>query len=206
MYKRQAFTTQHAALLKRYTTQVILTYDSDGAGTKAALRAIPILKEVGMSIKVLNMEPYKDPDEFMKHLGADAFRERIAQAKNSFMFEIEVIRKNYSMDDPEQKTSFYNEVAKKLLEFPDALERDNYLEAVAREYFINYQDLKQLVNRLGSRLDMTVKRPEREEAPEDVYKRHDPEKVRTAPHFTQVGRLDEVAAARNPRLKYDFTT
>ncbi len=168
-----AFTTQHAALLKRYTTQVILTYDSDGAGTKAALRAIPILKEVGMSIKVLNMEPYKDPDEFMKHLGADAFRERIAQAKNSFMFEIEVIRKNYSMDDPEQKTSFYNEVAKKLLEFPDALERDNYLEAVAREYFINYQDLKQLVNRLGSRLDMTVKRPEREEAPERKKKEKD---------------------------------
>lgn len=168
-----AFTTQHAALLKRYTTQVILTYDSDGAGTKAALRAIPILKEVGMSIKVLNMEPYKDPDEFMKHLGADAFRERIAQAKNSFMFEIEVIRKNYSMDDPEQKTAFYNEVAKKLLEFTDALERDNYLEAVAREYFINYQDLKQLVNRLGSRLDMTAKRPEREEAPERKKKEKD---------------------------------
>jgi len=168
-----AFTTQHAALLKRYTTQVILTYDSDGAGTKAALRAIPILKEVGMSIKVLNMEPYKDPDEFMKNLGADAFRERIAQAKNSFMFEIDVIKKNYDMGDPEQKTAFYNEVAKKLLEFQDALERDNYLEAVSREHFINYQDLKQLVNRLGSRLDMTVKRPEREEAPERKKKEKD---------------------------------
>lgn len=168
-----AFTTQHAALLKRYTTQVILTYDSDGAGIKAALRAIPILKEVGMSIKVLNMEPYKDPDEFMKNLGADAFRERIAQAKNSFMFEIDVIKKNYDMGDPEQKTGFYNEVAKKLLEFQDALERDNYLEAVSREHFINYQDLKQLVNRLGSRLDMTVKRPEREEAPERKKKEKD---------------------------------
>ena len=168
-----AFTTQHAALLKRYTTQVILTYDSDGAGIKAAQRAIPILKEVGMSIKVLNMEPYKDPDEFMKNLGADAFRERIAQAKNSFMFEIDVIKKNYDMGDPEQKTAFYNEVAKKLLEFQDALERDNYLEAVSREHFINYQDLKQLVNRLGSRLDMTVKRPEREEAPERKKKEKD---------------------------------
>lgn len=126
-----------------------------------------------MSIKVLNMEPYKDPDEFMKNLGADAFRERIAQAKNSFMFEIDVIKKNYDMGDPEQKTAFYNEVAKKLLEFQDALERDNYLEAVSREHFINYQDLKQLVNRLGSRLDMTVKRPEREEAPERKKKEKD---------------------------------
>lgn len=147
-----AFTTQHAALLKRYTDQVILTYDSDGAGVKAALRAIPILKSVGMSIKVLNMQPYKDPDEFMKNLGPEAFRERIEQAKNSFMYEIDVIKKNYSMDDPEQKTQFYNEVAKKLLDFPEALERDNYLQAVSREHFINYEDLRQLVNRLGNRI------------------------------------------------------
>lgn len=168
-----AFTTQHASLLKRYTSQVILTYDSDSAGIKAALRAIPILKEVGMSIKVLNMEPYKDPDEFMKNLGADAFRERIVQAKNSFMFEIEVLKKNYMMDDPEQKTAFYNDVARKLLEFPDALERDNYLEAVSREYFINYQDLKQLVNRLGARLDLTVKRPEQEAKPDRRKKEKD---------------------------------
>ncbi|MBT9777970.1 DNA primase [Clostridium sp. MCC353] len=147
-----AFTTQHAALLKRYTDQVILTYDSDGAGVKAALRAIPILKAVGMSIKVLNMQPYKDPDEFMKNLGPEAFKERIEQAKNSFMYEIDVIKKNYSMDDPEQKTQFYNEVARKLLEFPEALERDNYLQAVSREHFINYEDLRQLVNRLGSRM------------------------------------------------------
>ena len=98
------------------------------------------------------MQPYKDPDEFMKNLGPEAFRERIEQAKNSFMYEIDVIKKNYSMDDPEQKTQFYNEVAKKLLEFPEALERDNYLQAVSREHFINYEDLRQLVNRLGNRI------------------------------------------------------
>ncbi len=145
-----AFTTQHAQLLKRYTDKVVLTYDSDGAGIKAALRAIPILKEVGMSIRVLDMQPYKDPDEFIKNLGADAFRQRISEARNSFLFEIDVLKKNYKMDDPEQKTEFYNQVAKKLLEFPEALERDNYLEAVSREYFINYEDLKRLVNRLGA--------------------------------------------------------
>lgn len=147
-----AFTIQHASLLKRYTEQVVLTYDSDGAGVKAALRAIPILKEAGMSIKVLNMEPYKDPDDFIKNLGADAFRERIAKAKNSFMFEVDICRKNYDMEDPEQKTGFYNEVARKLLEFTEALERDNYIQAVSREHFINYQDLRQLVHNLGSKL------------------------------------------------------
>lgn len=151
-----AFTTQHAQLIKRYTDKVVLTYDSDGAGVKAALRAIPILKEVGMSIRVLNMQPYKDPDEFIKNLGAEAFRQRIEEARNSFLFEIDVLKKGFKMDDPEQKTEFYNQVARKLLEFPEALERDNYLEAVSREYFINYEDLKRLVNRLGASLGPVI--------------------------------------------------
>lgn len=151
-----AFTSQHAALLKRYTDQVVLTYDSDGAGVKAALRAIPILKSVGMSVRVLNMRPYKDPDEFIKNLGPEAFRQRIAEARNSFLFEIDTIRQQYSMEDPEQKTAFYNETARKLLEFPEALERDNYIQAVAREYFINYEDLKRLVNQMGSRYGMAL--------------------------------------------------
>ena len=157
-----AFTTQHAALLKRYTDKVVLTYDSDGAGTKAALRAIPILRDVGMSIRVLNMQPHKDPDEFIKNMGAEAFRERIEQARNSFLFEIDVLKRNYEMDDPEQKTEFYNQVAKKLCEFPEALERENYLEAVSREFFINYEDLKRLVNRMGARLGPVAPREEEE--------------------------------------------
>ena len=147
-----AFTAQQALLLKRYTKQAILTYDSDGAGIKAALRAIPILKDGEISVKVLDMQPYKDPDEFMKNLGPEAFKERIAQAKNSFLYEIAVLRKQHDMEDPEQKTEFYQETAKKLLEFPETLERDNYIQAVSREQFIPYEDLKRLVNQLGSRI------------------------------------------------------
>ena len=168
-----AFTTQHAALLKRYTDKVVLTYDSDGAGTKAALRAIPILREVGMSIRVLNMQPYKDPDEFIKNLGADAFRERIEQARNSFLFEIDVLKRNYEMDDPEQKTEFYNQTARKLLEFPEALERENYLEAVSREFFINRDDLRRLVNRLGASLGPAqIRQPKEEEERTPVKKKN----------------------------------
>ena len=98
------------------------------------------------------MKPYKDPDEFIKNLGAEEFRKRIEGARNSFLFEIDVLKENYSMQDPEQKTEFQNQVARKLLEFPEALERDNYMHAVASEYFINYEDLRRLVNSLGSRL------------------------------------------------------
>lgn len=147
-----AFTTQQAGLLKRYTDQVVLTYDSDGAGIKAALRAIPILKEAGISVKVLNMKPAKDPDEFIRQMGAEAFQERIDQAQNSFMFEIEVLKRDYQMDDPEQKTRFYHAVAERLLDFTESLERDNYIQTVAREHFIPYEDLRRLVNQLGSRL------------------------------------------------------
>lgn len=153
-----AMTEQHAALLKRYTDQVVLTYDSDGAGVKAALRAIPILKNAGISTKVLNMRPYKDPDEFMKNLGPDEFRKRIENARNSFLFEIDVLKEGCNMEDPEQKTDFYNKTARKLLDFPEALERDNYIQAVSREFFINYENLKTLVNQLGSRLGMGAAR------------------------------------------------
>lgn len=142
-----AFTSGQASLMKRYTNEVLLTYDSDGAGVKAALRAIPILKEAGLSAKVINMKPYKDPDEFIKNLGAEAFQERIGQARNSFLFEADVKRREYDMNDPEQKTSFYNELARMLLGFQEELERNNYLEAVCREYQIPTESLRSLVNR-----------------------------------------------------------
>lgn len=168
-----AFTPQQGALLKRYTDKVILTYDSDGAGTKAALRAIPILKEAGISVKVLNMQPHKDPDDFIKNMGADVFRERIEQAKNSFLFEIDVLKKDYDLYDPEQKTQFYNTVARKLLEFPEALERDNYTQAIAKEHFIPYEDLRRLVNRLGNQLggNPVIIKKEREEYGQKYDKR-----------------------------------
>lgn len=140
-----AFTIQHGILIKRYVNQVILTYDSDEAGTKAALRAIPILKEAGVSVKVLNMKPYKDPDEFIKAEGAESFQQRIDEAENSFLFEIGVLRRGYDFKDPEQKTAFQNEAARKLLEFREEMERNNYIEAVAARYGMSYEQLKKLV-------------------------------------------------------------
>ena len=116
-----AFTSGHANLLKRYTKEVYLTFDSDGAGIKAALRAIPILKEVGLTAKVINMKPYKDPDEFIKTLGVEEFQKRIEHAENSFLFEIRILEGEYNLNDPEGKTKFYNEAAKKLCSFTEKL-------------------------------------------------------------------------------------
>ena len=147
-----AFTEQQANLIRRYTDEVLLTYDSDGAGIKAAMRAIPMLRRAGITGKVIHMEPYKDPDEFIKNLGAEEFEKRMEEAQNSFFFEIEVIKKNYSMSDPEQKTKFVHETARKLLVFEDKIQRDNYLEAVAARYNIKTEDLRQLVVRYGNQM------------------------------------------------------
>lgn len=145
-----AFTSGHASLLKRYTKEVYLTFDSDGAGIKAALRAIPILKEVGLTAKVINMKPYKDPDEFIKALGAEEYQKRIDAAENSFMFEIRILEQKYDMKDPEGKTAFQTEVAKKLLDFTTELERNNYMEAVADKYHMSFEAFRNLVNQLGT--------------------------------------------------------
>lgn len=132
-----SFTSGHASLLKRYTNEVLCTFDSDAAGVKAALRAIPILKGAGLSVRVIHMDPYKDPDEFIKALGTEAFAERIEKAENSFLFEIGIMEKEYDRSDPEQKTAFYRAVSGKLVEsFPEELERNNYTEAVSGQFSI----------------------------------------------------------------------
>lgn len=139
-----AFTSQHCSLLKRYTDLVYLCYDSDGAGVKAAMRAIPMMKEAGLQVKVIDMRPYKDPDEFIRGLSPEAFQERIRQAKNSFFYELDQIREEYDMDDPESKTRFMNEAAKKCLTFDNEIERNNYMEAFAREYNVRIEDFRKL--------------------------------------------------------------
>ena len=172
-----AFTLGQAGLLKRYTKEVLLSYDSDGAGVKAALRAIGILKEAGLTGRVINLEPYKDPDEFIKNLGAEAFQERIDNAENSFLFEILMLQREYDLNDPEKKTEFHRAVAKKLCEFPEEVERENYLEAVAEKYHIGFESLRKLVasTAASTGLARPVERPksgiQKKSTPEDNVKK-----------------------------------
>lgn len=144
-----AFTSQHASLLKRYTNEILVTFDSDGAGIKAALRAIPIMKNAGLSIKIINMRPYKDPDEFIKNLGNDEFQKRIDEAENSFMYEIRMLEKEFDMKNPDSKTRFYSEVAKKLLGFSDEVERNVYTESVCNEFMIPPDSMKKMIYKLS---------------------------------------------------------
>jgi DNA primase len=144
-----ALTPGHAALIHRYVQEVYLTYDSDGAGTRAALRAMPILRDAGITAKIIRMEPYKDPDEFIKNLGAEAFEERIASARNVFMYSLEVLEKDYDMNSPEGKTEFMKETARRLTQFEEEIERNNYIEAVAKAYHVGFEELRKLVGKMA---------------------------------------------------------
>ena len=146
-----ALTSGHVNLLKRYTENVLLCYDNDEAGTKANLRAIPILRGAGLSVKVIDMSPHKDPDEFIKNLGAEEFETRIKNAENSFYYEIRKLEGDYDIKDPDGKTRFTNEIAKKLLRFEDAIERDNYLEAICAKYHINTDNMNKLMGKMAAK-------------------------------------------------------
>ena len=141
-----ALTSQQASLLKRYTDEVLIIYDSDEAGVKAALRAIPMLKTAGLATKVINLKPYKDPDEFIKNMGKEAFQERLDQGMNSFMYELHALEQQYDMKDPQGKTDFFKETARKMLRFEDEIERNNYIQAVADSYRIEPENLRKMVN------------------------------------------------------------
>ena len=201
-----ALTTQHASLLKRYTDEVILTYDSDGAGIKAALRAIPMLKAAGISTRVLHMNPYKDPDEFIKTLGPEVFQERMDQAENSFLFEISILERDFDMHDPEGKTGFYQAAARKLMEFDQELERENYIQAVAERYHISFDSLRKMVNREAMR--GAPPRREREDVVRPQKKREKEDGKKTSQRLLltwlieQKGLYEKISAYITPE---DFT-
>ena len=177
-----AFTSGQAQILKRYTDEVILSYDSDGAGIKAAMRGIGILKEAGLQGKVLNLEPYKDPDEFIKAEGGTAFAERLKNAENTFFFELRILQQEYDMNDPAAKTAFYREIAKKLCEFEEAVERENYLQAVAVRYNIAQNDLRSLVGMTAMASAGGIVKPKPVEKPKSgIQTRNNPEDASLKP-------------------------
>lgn len=144
-----ALTVGQVNLIKRYTDRVYLAYDSDDAGTKAALRALEIFREFEMPARVISLKPYKDPDELIQAEGTEEFEKRIEQAKSGIMFEIDILANNYNQEDPQERTEFQKEAAKKLSVILDPLERKNYIDSVAEKYHIEEDALKEAVTRYG---------------------------------------------------------
>ena len=149
-----ALTSGHASLIKRYTQEALLLYDSDQAGVKAALRAVPILREAGVNSRIVNLRPHKDPDEFIKAEGAEAFEKRLEAAMDSFMFRIHIASGEFQMEEPQGQNRFFDRCAEYLLELSDELERNLYIEAIVKEYHkygITTENLRKRVNSLALR-------------------------------------------------------
>ena len=168
-------------IIARITKNVYLSYDSDGAGVNAILRAIPMFKAKGITMRVIHMDPYKDPDEFIKALGADEYQKRIDEAENFFIFEIRQLQKQYDMSDPAERTRFETETARKLLEFHIELERDNYTDTVCREFNIPVDAMRSLVRRLAAEemnrpIRINTRPAENADAP--VARKDDPDEMR----------------------------
>ena len=143
-----SLTAGHARVLAKYKKKVYLSYDGDGAGMQAALRAIPILKNAGLSVKVVDLTPYKDPDELIKAAGAEEYRYRLKKALNSLFFEVFMFRRAHDMNDPEEVTRFQNETAERLARIDDEFERENYCQAVSKLFHIPLDILKRKVKQM----------------------------------------------------------
>ena len=142
-----AFTPGHAKLLKRHTDEVVILYDSDGAGQKAALRAIPILRNEGLKVKVLLLKEGKDPDEYLKTHGYEAMCALIDGADSDLWFQIKIIEKQYDLTIPEEKVKFLQEIAGVLADVNSSIEQAIYLKEISKVYEIDEEAFKAEVNR-----------------------------------------------------------
>ncbi|SCW26699.1 DNA primase [Eubacterium ruminantium] len=141
-----AFTEEQALIIKRYTSEVYLAYDSDGAGRQATLKAIEILRNADMTQRVIDMSPYKDPDEFIKALGAEEYEQRIKDAKPGLLFETELLAKEYKQNDPEERTEFIGRVARLLKPIEDPVRMNSYIEIISNKYQIEKEYLRGAVD------------------------------------------------------------
>ena len=146
-----ALTEDQAALLTRYTDQIVLIYDSDKAGQNATQRAIPILEKAGLQVKVLQIKDAKDPDEYLKKFGPEKFRLLLEDSSNRVEYQLNAIAKKYDIREDEQKVRFINEAAEFISSLPNAVQREVYGHRVADAAKISYDAMKIEVNKAFKR-------------------------------------------------------
>ena len=146
-----ALTEDGAALLSKYTDQVVLIYDGDTAGQNATKRAIPILEKAGLQVKVLQMRDAKDPDEFLKKFGADRFKILLEESSNRVEYQLNAILKKYDIRDDDQKVKYLQESAELICTLSSSVQREVYAGRVAEAAKISMDAMKMEVNRAFKR-------------------------------------------------------
>ncbi len=153
-----AFSKEHAMLLKKYASDVILVFDSDEAGEKAALRAIPILVDGGLKVKVLQVPNGKDPDEYIKQNGSKEFGKLVLNAVGYMDFKINCAKKLYNLNDMERKMDFTKEAANMISELSSPVERELYAQKVSEQTGVSQKAVEEEVLNIYKKQNMDFKK------------------------------------------------
>lgn len=166
-----ALTSEQAVLMKRYAEEVIICYDADEAGQKATARAIPILRNAGLGVRVLSIPNGKDPDEFLKAKGADgpeAFRALLEKSGNDVEYRLQKLRSQYNLSLPEGRVSFLEAAARMIAEIDSPIERDVYTSRLSKEFEIDKNALLTQINNLNARARRDYRRKEMRQMQSDL--------------------------------------
>ena len=153
-----ALTEEHAAMLAKYTQKVILTYDGDEAGQNATRRAIPLLEKAGLSVKVLRMQGAKDPDEFLKTYGPDAFRALLNRSENQAEYHLRSLQRKFDITSDEGRVAYLREAAAFVATLHSAVEREVYGTRAAETAGVTAQAMKIEVDKAYKRLEAKRKK------------------------------------------------
>jgi len=184
-----AVTPDHARMIRKYTSKVILSYDSDEAGISAANKAISILEAAGVDAKVLKMEGAKDPDEFIKKFGAEKFASLLKDSRSKFDYFLENISSKYNIDADEEKIRALNEVCTHIASVYSSVERDIYIAKVAKLFGVEAKSLQNDVER------------QRRRAAKEKDKKRQEELIKTTSGISDMVNPDYAKAPRAARTE-----
>ena len=176
-----SLTPEQARLISRYTGEVIIAYDNDGAGIKAAQRAIGILEKLDLKVRVLRLEGAKDPDEYIKLKGPEAFRRLLEGSEDQIDYRLRTISDKYVLTEPDQKVAFLKEATELLATLPGPVERQVYGMRVAEMAGVKSETVTEEVERRRKRMlraarnraDRDQSRPVQQMQPEEKSYRYD---------------------------------
>ena len=163
-----AITTEQARLMSRYTKKVIISYDADEAGQKAAMRAVKMLTDVGLDVSILKVPGAKDPDEYIKKFGADKFRQVINASKSKFDYNLEIILSHYDINLPQDKIKALHESEKLISETYSSAERDIYIQNISKIFGVDAKSIKSDVDRIIAKATTARRKEESNKIKQDA--------------------------------------
>ena len=163
-----AITSEQARMLSRYTKKVIICYDSDEAGQKAAMRAVKLLSEVGLDVTILKVTGAKDPDEYIKKFGREKFSQLLSQSKSKFDYNLEIILSKHDINLSNEKIKALTESEILISETYSSAERDIYIQTVAKIFGVEVKSVKNDVEKMIKNAEKKWRKEESSKVKQDA--------------------------------------